>query len=77
MAFHTSLSGIFSRSLCMAARTTILMVIFAPSIILVVVPLFSFLSTPKITQPFPLVGHDIYYYYTAVMHLQNYSTNKR
>jgi hypothetical protein len=28
---------------------------------------FFLLSTPKITQPFSLVGHDIYYYRTAVI----------
>jgi hypothetical protein len=43
------------------------MAIFAPSIVLLLVvavpPLFFLLSTPKITQPFSLVGHDICYYH--------------
>lgn len=33
---------------------------------------FSLPSNPEITQPFPLLGHDIDDYRTTVMHLENY-----
>lgn len=72
MAFHTSLLLVFlsSLSLSMPARTTLWIVMFTPLNASCCYSSFLFLlSTPKITQPFPLVGHDIDDYRTTVMHM--------
>jgi hypothetical protein len=59
MAFHTSLSDIFSLFLWIGTYK------YIDDNIRLFVVLSSFLLTPKITQPFSLVGHDIYHCRTA------------